>query len=123
MSPESLSLPETISDALKKRGVRFSFHHSLEEVIPKVDILYLTRIQQERFSASEYQIVKNHYILTPELLKYGKPNLKVLHPLPRVNEIDIGVDKTPHAYYFQQAANGVYVRQALLTLLLNEQQP
>jgi aspartate carbamoyltransferase catalytic subunit len=123
VSPEGLTLPETICDALKKRGVRFSFHQSLEEVIPKVDILYLTRIQQERFSAAEYQLVKNHYILTTDLLKNAKPNLKILHPLPRLNEIDITVDKTSFAHYFQQAANGVYVRQALLALLLNEKQP
>lgn len=125
VSPEGLALPEPICDALKKQGVRFSFHRSMEEVLPKVDILYLTRIQQERFSESEYQLVKNNYILTPALLKSAKikPNLKVLHPLPRINEIDIGVDKTPYAHYFIQAANGVFVRQALLALLLNEELP
>jgi aspartate carbamoyltransferase catalytic subunit len=123
VSPEGLTLPEPIGDALKKRGIRFSFHQSLEEVIPKVDILYLTRIQQERFSGAEYQLVKNHYILTTDLLKNAKPNLKILHPLPRLHEMDIQVDQTPFAHYFQQAANGVYVRQALLALLLNEKQP
>jgi aspartate carbamoyltransferase catalytic subunit len=122
VSPEGLSLPEPICNALKKRGVRFSFHQSLEEVIPKVDILYLTRIQQERFSGAEYQLVKNNYILTTEHLKKAKSNLKILHPLPRLNEIDIHVDKTPFAHYFAQAANGVFVRQALLALLLNEKQ-
>ncbi len=122
VSPQELALPEPICDALKKQGVRFSFHRSMEEVLPKVDILYLTRIQQERFSEAEYQLVKNNYILTPALLKNAKTkaNLKVLHPLPRINEIDIGVDKTPYSHYFIQAANGVYVRQALLALLLNE---
>lgn len=123
VSPDMLTLPETIADALKKRGIRFSFHRSIEEIVQKVDILYLTRIQQERFSEAEYQLVKNHYILTPALLANAKPNLKVLHPLPRVNEIDISVDATPYAYYFNQAANGVVVRQALLALLLNEQLP
>ncbi len=125
VSPEGLAMPEPICDALKKQGVRFSFHRSMEEVLPKVDILYLTRIQQERFSESEYQLVKNNYILTPTLLKSAKtkPNLKVLHPLPRINEIDMGVDKTPYSHYFIQAANGVYVRQALLALLLNEELP
>lgn len=121
VSPDMLTLPEPICDALKKKGIRFSFHQSLEEVIPKLDILYLTRIQQERFSEAEYQLVKDHYILTPSVLKKAKANLKILHPLPRVNEIDMGVDKTPHAYYFNQAANGLFVRQALLALLLNEQ--
>ena len=121
VSPDMLTLPEPICDALKKKGIRFSFHQSLEEVIPKLDILYLTRIQQERFSAAEYQLVKDHYILTPAVLKNAKDNLKILHPLPRVNEIDMQVDKTPYAYYFTQAANGLFVRQALLALLLNEQ--
>lgn len=123
VSPETLSLPEPICDALKKRGIRFSFHRSLEEIIPKVDIVYLTRIQQERFSEAEYQLVKDHFILTPDILQNAKKNLKVLHPLPRVNEIDISVDKTPFAHYFEQAANGVFVRQALLSLLLNESLP
>jgi aspartate carbamoyltransferase catalytic subunit len=122
VSPEGLALPEPICDALKKQGVRFSFHRSMEEIISKVDILYLTRIQQERFSETEYQLVKNNYILTPALLNNAKikANLKVLHPLPRINEIDMSIDKTPYSHYFIQAANGVYVRQALLALLLNE---
>lgn len=120
ISPEILSLPDSICDALKRRGTRFSFHHSLEEVIPKVDILYMTRIQQERFSKADYQLVKNQFILTAKGLENAKPNLKVLHPLPRVNEIAADVDETPYAYYFQQANNGVLVRQAILTLLLNE---
>lgn len=123
VSPEILALPESICDNLKKRGIRFSFHQSLEEVIPKVDILYLTRIQQERFSKAEYEIVKNQFILTANLLEKAKPNLKILHPLPRVNEISLDVDNTPYAHYFQQASNGVAVRQALLTLLLNESLP
>jgi aspartate carbamoyltransferase catalytic subunit len=120
VSPEGLTLPESICDNLKKAGVRFSFHQSLEEVIPKVDILYVTRIQKERFGDSDYHLIKNKYILTPELLRNAKPTLKILHPLPRVDEIDVNVDKTPFAYYFAQAANGVCVRQALLSLLLNE---
>lgn len=123
VSPEGLALPENICDALKRQGVRFSFHKTLEEVLPKVDILYLTRIQQERFSEAEYQLVKDHFILTPDLLEQAKPNLKVLHPLPRINEIDVALDQTPFAHYFQQAANGIPVRQALLALLLNETLP
>lgn len=120
VSPEILALPTSMCDKLKKRGIPFSFHQSFEEVIPKIDILYLTRIQQERFSASEYELVKNQFILNPALLKSAKANLKILHPLPRVNEITPEVDKTPYAHYFQQASNGVIVRQALLTLILNE---
>lgn len=120
VSPESLSLPDSICDDLKKRGVRFSFHQSIEEVMPKIDILYMTRIQQERFSKADYDLVKNQFILTPTLLSKAKSNLKVLHPLPRVNEISSEVDHTDFAYYFQQASNGVYVRQALLALILKE---
>lgn len=120
VAPEALALQDALCDKLKKAGVRFSFHHSIEEVIPKVDVLYMTRIQQERFSEAEYQQIRKQYILTPDMLKKAKPNLKVLHPLPRVNEIEIGVDKTPYANYFEQAANGLYVRQALLSLMLNE---
>ena len=120
VSPESLSLPDSICDNLKKRGVRFAFHDSLEEVIPKVDILYLTRIQQERFSRAEYEAIKHHYVLTTDLLRNAKPNLKIMHPLPRLKEIHVDVDKTPFAHYFQQARNGMYVRQALLSLILNE---
>jgi aspartate carbamoyltransferase catalytic subunit len=120
VSPEILTLPSSMCDKLKKRGVRFSFHQSLEEVIPKVDILYLTRIQQERFSEAEYQLVKDQFILRSQLLNRVKPNLKILHPLPRVNEITPDVDVTPYAYYFKQAANGVVVRQALLSLILHE---
>lgn len=123
VSPDTLALPESICDVLKKQGVRFSFHQSIEEVIPKVDILYMTRIQQERFSEVEYQNIRKQYILTAEMLKQAKTNLKVLHPLPRVNEIEMDVDATPFAHYFEQAANAVYVRQAMLTLLLNKALP
>ncbi len=123
VSPESLSMPEALCDTLKKAGVRFSFHQSIEEVVQKVDILYMTRVQQERFTESKYKLMNKKYVLTPEILEAAKPNLKILHPLPRVNEIDIRVDETPFASYFEQSANGVYVRQALLSLLLNEALP
>lgn len=123
VAPDSLSLPETMCDQLKKQGIRFSFHKSVEEIIPKVDVLYMTRIQKERFSESEYQTLKSQFILQSSMLTHAKPNLKIFHPLPRVNEIGRDIDHTPYAYYFNQAANGVYVRQALLTLLLNEALP
>ena len=88
---------------------------NLEDAIPEVDILYMTRIQRERFADPlEYERVKNSYILHNHMLDGSKDNLKVLHPLPRVNEINIDVDKNPKAYYFQQALNGVYMREALL---------
>jgi len=117
VSPAMLALPDTTCDALKNAGVRFSFHQSLEEVIPKVDVLYMSRVQSERFQATGF--ADEPFILTPATLEKAKPNLKILHPLPRVKEIDVAIDSMPQAYYFQQAANGVYVRQALLTLLLN----
>lgn len=120
ISPETLSLPTQIFDLLKKKGIRFSFHESIEEIINKLDILYMTRIQQERFSPDEYQRVKNQCVLTLDMLNKVKPNFKILHPLPRVNEIPPAIDTTPYAHYFQQAANGLYVRQAILALLLNE---
>jgi aspartate carbamoyltransferase catalytic subunit len=120
VAPDALTLPDSLSDVLKKSGVRFSFHQSMAEVIPKVDILYMTRIQQERFNGAD-QIVRNQYVLTREMLASARENLKVLHPLPRVNELNIEIDKTPYAYYFEQAANGVCVRQALLALLLNQE--
>lgn len=120
VSPELLSLPDAMCDTLKKRGTRFSFHHSLDEIIPKIDILYMTRIQQERFGKADYQLIKNQFILNASSLHKAKSNLKVLHPLPRVNEISPDVDHTPFAHYFQQANNGVPVRQAILTLILNE---
>ncbi|OGT58548.1 MAG: aspartate carbamoyltransferase [Gammaproteobacteria bacterium RIFCSPHIGHO2_12_FULL_42_10] len=123
VSPELLSLSESVCDILKKRGVRFSCHRTIEEVIPKIDILYMTRIQKERFSPTDYELVKNQFILIPDLFKQAKDNLRVLHPLPRVNEITREVDKTPYAYYFEQAHHGVFVRQAILTLMLNEVLP
>jgi aspartate carbamoyltransferase catalytic subunit len=87
--------------------------------MPKVDILYMTRIQKERFSdPMEYEKVKNSYILHNSMLNNARSNLKIMHPLPRVNEITIDVDDNPMAYYFTQALNGVYVRQAILTSIL-----
>lgn len=120
ISPDNLSLPETICDDLKKSGIRFSFHQSLQEVIHKLDILYATRIQQERFQGTFNNTTSNHFMVTPALLQKAKSNLKILHPLPRVNEIDPACDQLPYAHYFQQASNAVPVRQALLSLILNE---
>ena len=119
VAPDSLSLPETICDDLKKSGIRFSFHHSLHEVIHKLDILYATRIQAERFTDAMSEIKYSEFTVTPALLSKAKPNLKVLHPLPRVNEIEVACDALPYAYYFEQARNAVPVRQALLSLILN----
>jgi len=98
-----------------------SYTKTEDEVIPKVDILYMTRIQQERFADPlEYERVKNAYILRNKMLDGARKNLKILHPLPRVNEITEDVDSNPKAYYFQQAQNGVYVRQALLATIFGK---
>ncbi len=120
VSPSSLALPSDITDKLKVNGVRYSFHSSLEEVIPKVDIIYMTRLQQERLSIGDININMQPYHLTISMLNQAKPKLKVFHPLPRLNEIDRLIDGTPYAYYFEQAKNGVYIRQALLAMLLGD---
>lgn len=121
VAPETLSLPESLCDLLRKQGVRFSFHQTMEEVIPKVDILYLTRLQQERFSGGEDMQRHKAFVLNAAMLSQARPHLKILHPLPRLEELDTSVDATPYAHYFVQAKNGVYVRQALLALLLNKE--
>lgn len=119
VSPVELKLPSYVKRHIKEKKLEYYQYTDLSEVIPLVDILYMTRIQRERFSdPMEYEKVKNAYILNADMLTNNKPNLKVLHPLPRVNEINENVDKLECAYYFQQAKNGVYVRQALITSIL-----
>jgi aspartate carbamoyltransferase catalytic subunit len=118
VSPESLSLPEEINLALKKRGIKFSFHRTIEEVIGKTDILYMTRIQKERFDPAYYLHHKGVYILNESHLQNVKNNLRILHPLPRVDEIDRTLDTSRHVYYFEQAENGIYVREAILAQLV-----
>lgn len=120
ISPPSLEMPKDICEYLRESGTKFSYHSSIDEIIHKLDILYMTRIQMERFAIkSDYDEVKNFAHLKAEHLANAKPNLKVLHPLPRVTEIASSVDGTPYAYYFQQAKNGLYTRQALLSLVLS----
>lgn len=121
ISPQILEIPSSTCDQLKKRGVRYSFHRTIDEVIHKIDILYMTRIQRERFTfESDYEKVRNSYTLTTDQLIGAKENLKILHPLPRLNEIDRSIDDTPFAYYFQQSENGLYIRQALLLALMGK---
>lgn len=121
VAPPSLQMPQYICDELKEKGVKFSIHEKIEEIINKVDILYMTRIQGERFAdPMDYEKVKNAFVLKLEMLEKVKPNLRIMHPLPRVNEIDIKIDKTKHAYYFEEAENGLYVRQALLAMVLGK---
>ena len=118
VAPEILSLPETVCDFLKASSVKFSFHSNIEDVIQRVDILYMTRLQRERFDATEFTELQTRYRLTATMLEHVKDNLKILHPLPRVDEIATEVDCTPYAHYLEQAKNGLCVRQALLALLL-----
>lgn len=121
VSPESCAMPNEVCEELKRAGVQFSFHHVLDEVIDKADVLYMTRIQQERFvDKKEFEKVANSYHVRLAHLKNVKDNFKILHPLPRVGEIDVDVDQSQYAYYFQQAENGLYIRQALLALTLVE---
>lgn len=121
VAPPSLQMPGYILDAFKANKIRFSMHERLEEILDKVDILYMTRIQGERFpDQMEYEKVKDVYRLTKTMLAEVKPTMRVLHPLPRVNEIATDVDDTPYAYYFEQAQNGLYVRQAVLAMVLGK---
>ncbi len=119
VSPADLKLPSAVKQHIKNADLHYEQYTDMTEVIPKSDILYMTRIQRERFpDPMEYEKVKNSYNLTLSMLQSARPNLKVLHPLPRVNEIHTDVDSSPMAYYFQQAQNGVYVRQALIAAIL-----
>jgi aspartate carbamoyltransferase catalytic subunit len=119
VSPEELKLPSYVKRKIKDNQLDYFQYTDMNEVIPKVDILYMTRIQKERFSDPiEYERVKNAYVLRNDMLDGARKHMRVLHPLPRVNEIEMDVDTNPMAYYFQQAQNGVYVRQALLASIL-----
>ena len=119
VSPLELKLPSSVKMHIKEKNLAYYQYTDILEVIDKVDILYMTRIQKERFQdPMEYEKMKNSYILRNSMLDGAKPNLKIMHPLPRVNEITVDVDDNPQAYYFTQALNGVYVRQAILAAIL-----
>ena len=120
VSPIELKLPSSVKMHIKDNNLRYYQYTDLMEAIPLSDIIYMTRIQQERFSDPlDYEKVKNIYNLNKDMLKEVKSNMKVLHPLPRVNEIHTNVDDLPQAYYFEQALNGVYMRQALMSYILD----
>ncbi|MCX8958507.1 aspartate carbamoyltransferase [Erwinia psidii] len=121
IAPDALAMPSYITDMLDEKGISWSRHDSIEEVIPQVDILYMTRVQKERLDPSEYANVKAQFILRAADLTGARQQMKVLHPLPRIDEITPDVDKTPYAWYFQQAGNGIYARQALLALVLSRE--
>ena len=119
ISPDELKIPDYIKEEFLKGG-EYTECHSLEDAMPSLDILYMTRIQKERFdSAEEYERLRDVYILNKEKLKRAKPTLSILHPLPRVNEIDVDVDGDARAHYFDQAAMGRYIRMALILKLLD----
>ncbi len=115
VAPKELSMPNEYKLYCKEYGIKFQEHTAFnEKLIADADILYMTRVQKERFSdLMEYERVKNIYILKNDMLGSAKPNMRILHPLPRVNEINYDVDDNPHAYYIQQARNGLFARQAI----------
>jgi aspartate carbamoyltransferase catalytic subunit len=119
ISPEELKIPDYITEQLKERNITYEEVISLESVMPKLDLLYMTRVQRERFfNEEDYVRLKDFYILTTEKMDQAKEDMLVLHPLPRVNEIAVEVDDDPRAAYFKQAQYGVYVRMALILTLL-----
>jgi aspartate carbamoyltransferase catalytic subunit len=122
ISPEELRLPGYVRyNTLDKYQLPYEEYRSLEEALPQLDVLYMTRIQQERFDSYEtYERLKNSYILNAEKMQLAKKEMCVLHPLPRVNEISVAVDDDPRAAYFRQALNGKYMRMALILKLLEE---
>lgn len=114
-----LQIPNEYKIYLDELNVKYYEHTEFTDIISKADIIYMTRVQKERFSdLVEYEKTKNVYVLKNSMLEKTKPNLKILHPLPRVNEISEDVDSNPKAYYFEQAQNGVYTRQAIISTIL-----
>lgn len=122
ISPEELKVPSYVKkDVLQQKGIPYEQTTDLMAVMPKLDILYMTRVQRERFfNEEDYLRLKDSYILTTDKLKAAKPDLSILHPLPRVNEISVAVDDDPRACYFKQVLNGKYMRMALILKLLRE---
>ncbi len=119
ISPDELKMPMEYKMYLEKIGLNYYEYKDFNETITDADIIYMTRVQKERFSDPiEYERTKNAYVLKREMLEGTKETMKVLHPLPRVNEIDREVDASPHAYYFEQTENGVYMRQAIISNIL-----
>lgn len=116
IAPKELAMPEEYKIYCQNHGIKYEEHEEFNsEVISQADILYMTRVQRERFTdLMEYERVKDVYILRADMLKDSRPNMKILHPLPRVNEIAYDVDNNPHAYYFEQAHNGLFARQAII---------
>lgn len=119
ISPEFLQMPQPIKNYLESASISFEEHETISECIQNLDILYVTRVQKERFAdPDEYAKAKGSYVLNRSMLSDVRPNFKIMHPLPRVDEISVDVDYTPYAYYFDQVENGVYMRQAILAYFL-----
>ena len=116
IAPQELKMPEVYKIYCEKHGIKYVEHTDFnEDTIAGADILYMTRVQRERFTdLMEYERVKDMYLLKLNMLGKAKENMKILHPLPRVNEIEYSIDNDPHAYYFEQAHNGLFARQALI---------
>ena len=122
VAPPELAMPDEYKLFLSQKGIRYFEHLEFNDIINQADIIYMTRVQKERFiDPVEYEKVKNVYILRNEMLSGTKPTVKILHPLPRINEIHTDVDNNPKAYYFDQAKNGVFTRMAIISHLLNLQ--
>ena len=120
IAPKVLEMPRAYKLHLEEKGIRYFEHKEFTDIISAADIIYMTRVQKERFSDPiEYEKVKNIYILRNAMLKNTKPNVKILHPLPRVNEIHTDVDHNEKAYYFEQARNGVFTREAIISHIMN----
>ena len=120
IAPPELAMPNEYKIHLTQKGIKYFEHTEFNDIINAADIIYMTRVQKERFiDPVEYEKVKNVYILRNEMLKNTKENMRILHPLPRINEIHTDVDSNPKAYYFTQAKNGVYTRMAIISHLLN----
>jgi aspartate carbamoyltransferase catalytic subunit len=121
IAPKELAMPEEYKAYCREHGIKYvEYEEFNEDVIAEADILYMTRVQRERFTdLMEYERVKDVYILKASMLSKARENMKILHPLPRVNEIAYDVDDDPHAYYFQQAQNGLYAREAIICDVLN----
>lgn len=120
IAPPVLRMPRGYKLHLEEKGIKYFEHEEFTDIISEADIIYMTRVQKERFSDPiEYEKVKDVYILNKEMLERTKPNVRVLHPLPRVNEISTDVDSSEKAYYFEQALNGVYTREAIIAHTMN----
>ena len=123
VAPPQLAMPDYITEELDEKGCAYHILDSFEEALNLADIVYMTRVQRERFDEQEFLKIQGLYVLKAAMLASVKDTMRIMHPLPRVDEIATDVDATRHAYYFEQAKNGVFARQAILSAVLNEELP